>query len=96
MKPANSKTIRKEITFCGNVQGIDFRWRAQHAAYQFKCTGWIRIGPRHTVIMEIQGEESHIDQVIRIIEKGAYGQIEKMESRDIPLVTGREHSLKVL
>jgi hypothetical protein len=35
--------------------------------------------------MEIQGEESQIDQVIMALEEGRYIQIQNMDSRTIPV-----------
>ena len=78
--------IRKHITFYGQVQGVGFRWRAQHAANLNRCTGWVRNEWDGSVIMEIQGKEDNIDQVILAIESGTYVRIEDMNSRTIPLV----------
>ena len=78
--------IRKHITFYGQVQGVGFRYRAQHAAFLYKCTGWIRNEWDGSVTMEIQGKEEYIDQVILAIERGTYVRIEHMDSRTIPLV----------
>jgi len=78
--------IRRHITFYGWVQGVGFRYRARHAADLYGCTGWVRNEWDGSVTMEIQGEESQIDQVIMAIEKGRYVRIENMDSRTIPLV----------
>ena len=77
--------IRKRITFYGSVQGVGFRWRARHAADLYSCTGWCRNEWDGSVVMEIQGEERNIDQVIMAIESGRYVQIENMEVRSIPV-----------
>ena len=80
--------IRKHFTFYGAVQGVGFRYRAQHAAYLYRCTGWIRNEWDGSVTMEIQGKEDHIDQVILAIEKGTYVRIENMSVKTIPLEAG--------
>ena len=77
--------IRKRITFYGSVQGVGFRWRARHASDLYCCTGWGRNEWDGSVVMEIQGEERNIDQVIMTIESGRYVQIENMEVRSIPV-----------
>lgn len=77
--------IRKRITFYGSVQGVGFRWRARHAADLYSCPGWCRNEWDGSVVMEIQGEERNIDQVIMAIESGRYVQIENMEVRNIPM-----------
>ena len=77
--------IRKRFTFYGDVQGVGFRWRARHAANLYSCTGWCRNEWDVSVVMEIQGEEKNIDQVILAIEAGRYVRIENMDARTIPV-----------
>jgi len=77
---------RKHIVFYGYVQGVGFRWRARHAAALCGCTGWCRNEWDGSVVMEIQGEESKIDQVIHSIEHGHYIMIERMDVKTIDLV----------
>ena len=86
----NSGIVRKHIVFYGHVQGGGFRYRARHAAELYGCTGWVRNEWDGSVTMEIQGEESRIDQVILAIERGTYVRIEKMEVKNIPVV---EHDI---
>ena len=76
--------IRKHIIFYGQVQGVGFRYRAQHAANLYRCTGWVRNEWDGSVTMEIQGEEDNIDQVILAIERGTYVRIENMVCHTIP------------
>lgn len=78
--------IRKHIIFYGSVQGVGFRYRARHAAGLYGCTGWVRNEWDSSVSMEIQGEESAIDNVILAIERGTYVRIENMDVKTIPLV----------
>ncbi|MBO4298006.1 MAG: acylphosphatase [Clostridia bacterium] len=79
---------RRRIVFRGWVQGVGFRYRARHAAQMYGCTGWCRNEWDGSVVMEIQGTEEDIDQVILAVERGAYVKIENMESRTIPLIGG--------
>ena len=80
--------IRKHLVFHGDVQGVGFRYRAVHAAERFCCSGWCRNEWDGSVVMEIQGEEQNIDQVILAIERGTYVRIDWMESESMPLVSG--------
>ena len=80
------KIIRRHITFYGSVQGVGFRWRARHAAEMVGATGWVRNEWDGSVIMEIQGTEEQIDQVILAIERGTYIRIENMDGKTIPVV----------
>ena len=81
--------IRKHITFYGYVQGVGFRWRARQAAHLFGCTGWCRNEWDGSVVMEIQGEEAAIDQVILAIERGRYVEIRQMDVKTVPLIEER-------
>lgn len=81
--------IRKRIIFYGAVQGVGFRWRARQAAHLFGCTGWCRNEWDGSVVMEIQGEEEAIDQVILAIERGRYVEIRQMEVRSLPVTDER-------
>ena len=82
----NTGIVRKHIVFYGYVQGVGFRYRARHAADLYGCTGWVRNEWDGSVSMEIQGEESQIDQVILAIERSTYVRIENMEVKTIPVV----------
>ena len=82
----NNSIVRKHIVFHGYVQGVGFRYRARHAANLYGCTGWVRNEWDGSVSMEIQGEESKIDQVILAIERGTYVRIENMRDKNIPVV----------
>ena len=77
--------IRKHIVFFGSVQGVGFRWRAVHAAEYYHCTGWCRNNWDGSVVMEIQGTEEDIDQVILAIERGRYVEIQNMDVKTIPV-----------
>ena len=79
------EVIRQRLRFYGWVQGVGFRWRARHAANLFGATGWVRNEPDGSVLMEIQGRQAPIDQVIQAIERGAYVRIERMEAVRLPV-----------
>lgn len=78
--------IRKRIIFTGFVQGVGFRYRAHHAAELYGCTGWVRNEYDGSVVMEIQGTEEQINQVILAVERGTFVRIENMDVRNIPVV----------
>lgn len=85
--------VRKRISFYGAVQGVGFRYRAYHAAEMLGCTGWVRNEYDGSVLMEIQGEEDAIDQVIMAIERGTYVRIEDMSVKSIPILPD-EHGFR--
>ena len=81
-------TVRKRYTFTGSVQGVGFRWRARQAAFLHDCTGWIRNEWDGSVMMEIQGREPDIDQVLETIRGGRYIWIEGIKEEIIPAESG--------
>ena len=85
MNEYKSKVIRKYLKFYGSVQGVGFRYRAEHAANMVGATGWVRNDPDGGVSMEIQGTEEQMDRVIQMIEKGTYIEIERLSAKEIPL-----------
>lgn len=87
--------IRRKIRFYGWVQGVGFRYRAEHAANAVGATGWVRNEYDGSVLMEIQGTEEQIDQVILSIERGRFVRIENMEVKDIP-VDESEHYFRAV
>lgn len=86
MSEYNSKVIRKYMKFHGMVQGVGFRYRAEHAANMVGATGWVRNDPDGSVSMEIQGTEEQIDKVIIMIEKGSYIDIQRMDAKSINVI----------
>lgn len=86
MNDYSSKVIRKYLKFHGFVQGVGFRYRAEHAANMVGVTGWVRNEPDGSVSMEIQGTEEQIDKVIIMIEQGSYIEIRNMDVRRIAVV----------
>ena len=78
--------IRKRITFYGTVQGVGFRWRALHAARLYGCTGFVRNEWDGSVVMEIQGEETRIDEALRAVRRSPYADIERTEELRLPVI----------
>ena len=77
--------VRKRLRCFGWVQGVGFRWRARHAADLVGATGWVRNEDDGSVLMELQGTEAQIDQVLRAVERGTYVRIERIEARAVPV-----------
>lgn len=88
MSEYNEKVIRKYLKFKGFVQGVGFRYRAEHAASLAGATGWVRNDSDGAVSMEIQGTEEQIDKVLIMIEQGKYIEISDIQAKSIPLVEG--------
>lgn len=77
--------IRKHIYFYGRVQGVGFRYYAVQKANQLGLTGWVQNLCDGRVEMEVEGQESLIDQLILFLQNRTYIWIEKLDARSIPL-----------
>jgi acylphosphatase len=82
----SEQIIRKEIKFTGDVQGVGFRYRAKYAAGGLEVTGWVRNESDGTVLMEAQGTEEQINQMLRLINQSPYITIHGINYRALPVV----------
>ena len=53
-------TRRLALRFCGEVQGVGFRWTSQIVADRVGCTGWVKNEFDGSVSMELQGTDEQI------------------------------------
>ena len=74
------------MIFCGQVQGVGFRYRARYAAEGLGVTGWVRNEWDGTVQMEAQGTEKQINQLLKMINQGSYVRIDRIDTKLIPAV----------
>lgn len=72
------------MVFSGHVQGVGFRYRARYAADGLGITGWVRNEWNGTVEMEAQGTEEQINQLLKMINRGSYVQIDRIDTEQIP------------
>ena len=79
------KKIRRRYIFSGSVQGVGFRYRTANAASVVGITGWVRNEYDGTVMAEFQGTPSQFNEVIKMVEKGSYVQIDHIDVTDIPI-----------
>lgn len=77
--------IRKEITFTGDVQGVGFRYRAQYAARGCGVTGWVKNEWDGSVLMEAQGTQLQINEMLKRINQSPYIRIDWMDYHEIPV-----------
>ncbi len=56
-----SKALRRlRLSFCGEVQGVGFRWASRVVAERAGCTGWVRNEADGSVSMELQGTDDQV------------------------------------
>lgn len=81
----NEKIIRKKVSVYGSVQGVGFRYRAEHAANMLGVTGWVRNEPDGSVLLEMQGTDGQIDKVLAMVNQGTYVNIDRITADQIPI-----------
>ena len=89
-----SRTVRKHIIFYGRVQGVGFRYRAEHAAASYGVTGWVRNLSDGSVEMEAEGTEQSIDNMIIAVGRSSYISIDDMSVKTIPVEGSRYFEIK--
>ena len=72
--------------FKGHVQGVGFRYRANHAAQGLGITGFVQNEWDGSVLMEAQGSEEAINRLLIMINQGSYISIDWIDSTDIPVI----------
>lgn len=84
-KKADNEIVRKEIRFTGNVQGVGFRYRAKYAAEGLGVTGWVKNEWDGSVLMEAQGTQKQINEMLKLINQSSYIVIDNTRYNVIPL-----------
>ena len=59
-----------QVRVSGRVQGVAFRWEAQHAAQQLGVTGWVRNEPDGSVTAHVEGEPDAVNDMVVWLRAG--------------------------
>jgi acylphosphatase len=59
---------RAHVIYSGTVQGVGFRWTAEHHANSLKLTGWVRNCPDGTVEVVCEGAEEDIRDFLQKVK----------------------------
>jgi acylphosphatase len=59
-----------QVRVTGRVQGVAFRWEAQHAAEKLGVTGWVRNEPDGSVAAHVEGEPDAVNDMVVWLRKG--------------------------
>jgi acylphosphatase len=54
----------------GRVQGVAFRWEAQHEAERLGVTGWVRNEPDGSVAAHVEGEADAVNDMVVWLRRG--------------------------
>ena len=77
--------VRRRMRFHGRVQGVGFRYTAKYLAQSFRLTGWVKNEYDGTVLMEIQGREMLIHELLKGLNRSNFIQIDWIDTEDIPV-----------
>lgn len=81
----HTEPIRRRYYFSGLVQGVGFRYEAMMVAEQLKLTGWAKNKSDGTVVVEIEGEASYIDEFLRVMQAIPRFNITDIHTEELPL-----------
>lgn len=95
--PDGPKTpsVRMRYCFSGYVQGVGFRYEAKMLADKLNLTGWVRNESDGTVVAEIEGPVSYINEFLRVMQAIPRFDITDIQAECLPLC-GTETSFKAL
>lgn len=86
--------IRQQLRFKGRVQGVGFRYTANQIAQKLGITGWVYNDYDGSVLMEAQGTKSQISQMINLLEKGTFIEIDSIDKINLQ-IEQNEQSFRV-
>lgn len=95
--PDGPKTpsVRMRYCFSGDVQGVGFRYEAKLLADRLDLKGWVQNESDGTVLAEIEGPESYIDEFLRVMQAIPRFDITDIQAERLPL-RGTETSFNAL
>jgi len=59
-----------QVRVSGRVQGVAFRWEAQHAAQKLGVSGWVRNEPDGSVVAHVEGEPDAVNDMVVWLRTG--------------------------
>ena len=72
--------VARRLLISGLVQGVGFRYFAQNAAIREGVTGWVQNLPDGRVEAYVEGEESAVARVERVLRSGpSRAQVERVQ-----------------
>jgi acylphosphatase len=77
-------TLRSEVLFAGEVQGVGFRFTTQALARGFDVVGYVQNLPDGSVRVVVEGAKSEIDQFVGEISRRMENYIQEQNRTDGP------------
>ena len=84
--------VRKHMIFHGRVQGVGFRYTAKYLARsmnllclakELQLTGWVKNEYDGTVVMEVQGRETLIFELMKGLNRNQFIQIDWIDTEEM-------------
>jgi acylphosphatase len=75
---------RRTYTFGGDVQGVGFRYTAQHLARSHPVSGYVRNLPDGRVEMVAEGEAKEIEALVEALQRQMEGHIRRTDFSTAP------------
>src|SRR5689334_17101061 len=76
--------ICKQVRYTGRVQGVGFRYTAQHVAKEFAVAGFVRNLPNGNVELVAEGEDEQVNAFLAAITRRLGSYIEQNIVQDAP------------
>ncbi|NOT00083.1 MAG: acylphosphatase [Phycisphaerales bacterium] len=73
------ETVRRQVFFSGNVQGVGFRHTTRCVADRFEVTGFVRNLPDGRVELIAEGRSDQVGAFIAAVEQAMSGNIRHAE-----------------
>lgn len=77
--------VRKKLIFKGEVQFVGFRFQSKYLADTLGLTGYVENLPNGDVLMEVQGRERTIDDLILCLHQKRPIRIDSVEEEYLSL-----------
>jgi acylphosphatase len=77
-------TVCKRVLYSGRVQGVGFRYTAQHLAAGYAVAGFVRNCPDGDVELVAEGEADEVERFLAAVAARMAGHIARKIVRDAP------------
>jgi len=77
-------TVRRNVHFTGQVQGVGFRYTACEIAARFQVTGFVRNLADGRVELVAEGEPDEINLLVEAVSRRMKPNIRDVATRDLP------------
>ncbi len=77
--------ICKQVRYLGRVQGVGFRYSAQHLAESFVVAGYVRNLPGGDVELAVEGEAEQVEAFLAALHRRMAGYVEGTAVQDEPI-----------